>query len=71
MVGLGCSEREGLTGSCCRPGTVVCAQKVLWGLGVGSLEELLAGEKFRPASVFDTSGFLTQVGCAGDEATIL
>lgn len=71
MVGLGCSEWEGTTGSCCGPGTVVCALKVLWGLGVRSLEELLTGEKFRPVSGSGTSQFLTQMGCAGDGATAL
>ena len=71
MVVLGCSEWEGLTGSCCRPGTVICALKVLWGLGLRNLEEMLTGEKFRLVSISGTSWFLAQMGCARDKATIL
>lgn len=71
MVDLGCSEWEGLTGSYCRPGTVVCALKVLWWLGVRSLEEMLSGEKFRSVSVSGISLFLAQTARTWAEATIL
>lgn len=65
MVGLGCSEWEGLTGSYCRPDTVLHALKVLWGLRVRSLEEMLTGGKFRQISISGTNGMCR------DKATVL